>query len=252
MKQMIKHFGFTLAEVLITLGVIGVVAAMTIPALVNSTQDREIVSRLKKAYSILSNAYTLAVQNEGGTPEGWGFTGVMDPDKEIMINKLKPYLNVAKDCSVANVKGCFKANESYYWLNTNYMDILDRGNSLLLADGTSLYAYGVSSPTCVTSRGNTLPLKNICGIFEIDVNGFNKPNIIGKDTFWFYLTRYGIIPIGTSAESGYPFDSSCVNSSGTLDQGLACTAWVLYNENLDYVKCPITLKNGWSGPTKCQ
>ncbi|MBP7211391.1 type II secretion system protein, partial [bacterium] len=48
---------FTLAEVLITLGIIGVVAALTIPTLMQRTQDREAISALKKFYSTLSSAY---------------------------------------------------------------------------------------------------------------------------------------------------------------------------------------------------
>ena len=46
--------GFTLAEVLITLVIIGVIASMTIPTLMNKTNKQEYVSRLKKAYSTLS------------------------------------------------------------------------------------------------------------------------------------------------------------------------------------------------------
>lgn len=48
---------FTLAEVLITLGIVGVIAAMTLPALINQTQGKELETGLKKAYSILQAAY---------------------------------------------------------------------------------------------------------------------------------------------------------------------------------------------------
>ena len=66
--------GFTLAEVLITLVIIGVIAAMTIPTLINKTNNQEYVSRLKKAYSVLSAA-TNQLIFEDGTPKasigGW-------------------------------------------------------------------------------------------------------------------------------------------------------------------------------------
>ena len=57
-----KHnqFGFTLAEVLITLAIIGVVAAMTLPTLIQNKQDKELIVRTKKLYSDLSNALVLA------------------------------------------------------------------------------------------------------------------------------------------------------------------------------------------------
>ncbi len=63
---MTKRFGFTLAEVLITLGIIGVVAAMTMPTLMNSTQGAQYKAAYKKALSALSQAVTLNVALDGG------------------------------------------------------------------------------------------------------------------------------------------------------------------------------------------
>ena len=54
--------GFTLAEVLITLGIIGVVAALTMPALIGNYQKKEITTRLKKTYSIVQQAISFPSQ----------------------------------------------------------------------------------------------------------------------------------------------------------------------------------------------
>ena len=54
-----KKSGFTLSEVLLTLGIIGVVAAMTVPSLMNSTEDKKLAAAAKKAYNTLQNAITL-------------------------------------------------------------------------------------------------------------------------------------------------------------------------------------------------
>ena len=51
-----KKIAFTLAEVLITLVIVGVIAALTIPSMINKTNNQETVSRLKKAYSTLAQA----------------------------------------------------------------------------------------------------------------------------------------------------------------------------------------------------
>ena len=60
-----KKAAFTLAEVLITLGIIGVVAAMTLPTLINNTKDTELVSRAKKSYSEIMQAVQMyEAQNE--------------------------------------------------------------------------------------------------------------------------------------------------------------------------------------------
>lgn len=60
-----KHFGFTLAEVLITLGIIGVVAAMTMPALINQTKGAEYKTAYKKAISAISQAIVLNYALDG-------------------------------------------------------------------------------------------------------------------------------------------------------------------------------------------
>ena len=57
--------GFTLAEVLITLGIIGVVASMTLPAVISKNNDKIIISNLKKSYSVIQQAFFMAVQNSG-------------------------------------------------------------------------------------------------------------------------------------------------------------------------------------------
>lgn len=54
---MAKAKAFTLAETLITIGLIGVVAAMTLPTVISTFQDKIAVARLKKAYSVLENNY---------------------------------------------------------------------------------------------------------------------------------------------------------------------------------------------------
>lgn len=58
----------------------------------------------------------------------------------------------------------------------------------------------------------------------------------------FYLTKQNIMPAGTENETGWPF-STCYSHGG------ACTAWVLINENMDYLKCKGL---SWSGNKKCK
>jgi prepilin-type N-terminal cleavage/methylation domain-containing protein len=62
--------GFTLAEVLITLGIIGVVAALTMPALISNHRKNVTLTKLKKVYSVMNQAYGLAVV-ENGDFENW-------------------------------------------------------------------------------------------------------------------------------------------------------------------------------------
>lgn len=68
----LKRPAFTLADVLITLGIIGVVAAMTMPSLIQNYQVKETVSRLKKFTSIMNNTILMA-KNDYGEIDSWDF-----------------------------------------------------------------------------------------------------------------------------------------------------------------------------------
>ena len=66
-----KKYAFTLAEVLITLGIIGVVAAMTIPTLMQNTNAKDVVAKVKKANNTITNAINLGAAHEGLTAESY-------------------------------------------------------------------------------------------------------------------------------------------------------------------------------------
>lgn len=238
---------FTLAEVLITLAVIGIVAALTIPVLVQNADERATVTTLKKVYSTLSSAYKLAEQ-EYGSPDTWGATVSTSPQP---LSYLAPYLKVEKDC-LDGSQGCFPRNTMYYYLATSKgaYGIIDQTprSKLRLSGNISIYVGGVY-PNCNGSIGPTDALKNICADYYVDINGDKGPNIFGKDLFDFMLSKHGgIIPAGVPQQSGwYYFSNDCKDKDSTF--GIGCAAWIIYNENMDYLHC----KNlGWTSPTKCQ
>lgn len=68
-----KNSAFTLAEVLITLGIIGIVASLTLPSLIQKYHEKQRVVQLKKAYSVLQNAFLMA-KDEYGEITDWGLT----------------------------------------------------------------------------------------------------------------------------------------------------------------------------------
>lgn len=238
--------GFTLAEVLITLAIIGVVAAMTVPSLLQGQQEKATVTAVKKAYSTLSNAYTLAVQ-ENGTPDNWGLGGASDAQGAMnIINNLAPYLKISKFCGINIGDGC-SANHKDLLGGSYNQDYNGNVAKIILSDGSEINTF-TRSATCGISVGSgNLALQNTCADIEVDVNGHKKPNILGQDTFRFHITKYGIIPKGSQQETGYSFSSFCLGTAPNAI-GEGCTAWVIYNENLDYLHC-----NGldWNGPTKC-
>lgn len=89
--------GFTLAEVLITLGIIGVVSAMTIPNLIAKYQKEQTVVKLKKAISILNQAYKLSYDDVGepSSNDYLKFT-----PKEYINTYWAPYIKISNLCVV--------------------------------------------------------------------------------------------------------------------------------------------------------
>ncbi len=246
---------FTLAEVLITLGIIGVVAAITIPAVIQRNQEQNAVVQLKKTYTTLSNAFNRSVA-ENGPPNGWGLTSATHYDPVIavkMMGYLTPYLNVSKDCgsSSSNV-GCFPdgtyqyRNGSNVWtdwvnINTNSGGQFAR---VRLADGSGLAAqYPEANGNCNYNYGSTSALQSVCGYLYVDIDGPKGQSRLGIDMFRFYLTNNGIIPVGTAPDTSRPFSTGCLTSGGW-----GCTAWVIYNGNMDYMKCSSL---AWDGATTC-
>ena len=246
----INHLnGFTLAEVLITLGIIGVVAAMTLPALVQKQQDKITVTKLKKAYSVISQAYLMA-RNENGEINNWGFAGnITNSDRdengvfdssvydnsELFGSKLIPYMKVTSTCYD---RGTNCKIPSQYNLSVSIRYNKNTTTQIKLADGTVFLGGWLANINCTQTVS--------CGDFSVDVNGpENKPNTVGKDVFYFAIYQNKIVPYGGNTGSA-TFDKRCKNGG----DGYGCTAWVIYNENLDYLKCPDQLS--WDGNTKCK
>ena len=248
--HVIKKVAFTLAEVLITLGIIGVVAAMTLPTLINKYQEKVTVSKLKKVYSMLSQGYLFSVQ-EYGEPEGWGISGrdagSSDEDEEtynaanaiLVRNRLFKDLKKVQNCDNAKNQTACDVPEKVYYANGGQDSAMNSQTaSSIMADGTTFLV--ISNGADLKYRGPGALSKTYARII-VDLNGKKSPNTYGKDIFVFYLTNTNIMPEGTEKETHWSF-TKC-NS-----KGLGCTAWVIYNENMDYLHCNDL---SWNGKKKC-
>ncbi len=102
-RNYLGHLGFTMAEVLITLGIIGIVAAMTLPTLVQNNKNKEVEAKLKKIYSVMNQAILMS-ENDNGPKEYWTFSCGTDESGNINSEECKkgiekfflPYLKFTK------------------------------------------------------------------------------------------------------------------------------------------------------------
>ena len=240
---------FTLAEVLITLGVMGIVAAMTLPAFVQKHNEKVIVSKLKKSYSTMQQAYLMAVKDKG-TPDLWGLVDNLTSENDDIYDvnnflyHLKDYLKIIKYCG-KEAKGCWADTKTLYGVLFQHHENASRYSKAVLADGSNILTY-VTNPECSGTSGW---VKDICGFYRVDVNGNKEPNSIGRDVFTFYITKNRIVPAGSQMEAnaGYSFAKSCRDSK--TQEGRGCTAWVIYNENIDYLHCSDL---SWDGKKTCK
>lgn len=219
---------FTLAETLITLAIIGIVAAMTIPSLVQKYQEKVLITKLKKFYAELSYAHNMSIANENTD---------FNSDDILKVFKVhKICENTYSGCADNNytILGGYRAD----WGKTDGFT----PNYVILENGMIIRYFTFSSTVCQTDAGSGA-LKNVCGEFSIDLNGSQPPNTLGKDVFYFYITQKGVVPFGTKDETRYPFETACNKNSST-----SCAAWVLENENFDYTKCDDL---SWDGKRSC-
>ena len=247
-KRSGQMLAFSLAEVLVVTGMIGMVADLLMPELVGNYRAQSAIVQLKRSYAVASNAYQRAVA-ENGTPDAWGLSDSGAPvGLESLNNVMSNGMKVLKNCGTG--PGCFPEN-GYKNMQGSTSDVnIDQNTDytkMILADGTSVSLSQLDS-NCDLSWGDTKALSNVCGTIGIDINGLKGPNTYGDDYFGFVITKHGIIPMGTQAQSAYSFDGFCNKAKMDGKNGLSCSAWALYNDNMDYKDC---IGLSWNGSTTC-
>ncbi|MDE6139091.1 MAG: type II secretion system GspH family protein [Candidatus Gastranaerophilales bacterium] len=194
-----KVVAFTLAEVLITLGIIGVVAAMTIPTLMTKIQNLVLEQQLKKATSVINQALELVYERTDTIYNCYygagsnAMVGVLSGECKKLHEEMLQTLKIAQICdSQAYKKGCIPlykgiddvvqnggGDVDYALANCggfSKSNMQNRNFAWVLNDGMIIGGYSV----------------NFGNIFYIDVNGKKKPNEWGKDIYSFMLHSDGV------------------------------------------------------------
>jgi len=182
-SQPVKRLGFTLAEVLITLGIIGVVAAMTIPNLMAKYNDIQNASKMKEVYSILQQMMISA--NDAGAIEAVNTNNEIAKMKSWFQEYFLPYIKVSAVCY--DTAGCWHGKTKTPAGLNNDVNQSERGCgfatvSFVLNNGAVVCMDDFGADQLWTSFGvKSTAQTNLA--FYIDLNGSSKPNILGKDIF---------------------------------------------------------------------
>ena len=180
MSGQAARLGFTLAEVLVTLGIIGVVSAMTVPTLMQNHQRKTYVTQLHKVYNEL-NQVLLQYQTDRNAVNL--FEAGLSSQQSV-YDLVTNYMKVISSCNTVT-EPCFPS-ASYKLISgtdVNKGDLDTAQKSFVLADGTSIRI----------KYGNT---GNVLLFCLVDTNGLKGPNILGRDAFIMYVYKNGLIDDG--------------------------------------------------------
>ena len=159
-----KKRAFTLAEVLITLGIIGVVAAMTMPTLITNYQKRATVAKLKRAYSVIKQAYLMSYDQVGDLK----FSEIRALGKDSYFKTYwAPYIQ-ATYCN--SFSECGYASDNFFWKDTN---------------GSLWDTFPSNCIVFYTNDGFLYGIDFKSSYVMVDINGPKGPNQLGRDVFRF-------------------------------------------------------------------
>ena len=213
-----KRAAFTLVEILITLGIIGVISAMTIPTLIKNANERATVSQLKNIYSILNSATNSIIAQEGPISTWtWDEAGQR---MDAVVDSYKNQLLFSKTCAYG-VNTCYyestwKALDGnvYFWYfggGDAYYNILNDGTYVKFEKNAGAGAVSANLKARM--------------VIIVNLNGNKPPNQMGRDVFCFYLTENkGLIPPDLNVTG------NCKTNSG----GATCSTKILQEDAINY------------------
>ena len=202
-----KTKAFTLQEILITIAFLGLIAALTIPVLVQNVNNQNYINGMLVSYKTLKEAAGQIMLDNGGTMEYYA------SDRNTMMEAYCSKLECVKKCEINTPLGICRPAE--------YKDLA----------GNTAFLTNFNLPGAILSNGMTLIFRYwsedcsfSCGDILVDVNGFKGPNIAGKDLFYFHVMSYGVTP-------SYTDEYFCNTSTSNGLTGRGCSRRIMTEGN---------------------
>lgn len=209
-----KHNAFTLAEVLVTLGIIGVVSALTLPTLVKNHQRQVYVTQLQKVYNELAQAAE-QLKTDSNTPR-LSESRLRRQGSGYLLNH---YFKTTKTCDNNSLTDCF--SDDYQNMNGDSVSISDfvpaNSSCAVIASGASICVSGTSAVEVVT-----------------DINGKQGPNIVGRDLFSLLIWNNGKVASKRAPEDADSNFSDCTSGTDTGEYGTCLAKIISDGWKMDY------------------
>ncbi len=220
MKNSMGKYAFTLAETLITLVIIGVIAAICMQVLFVNAKKQEVLSKLKKTYSTVSRAIRLSQIDNGCYVDEW-YSDTNKNATDYYNTYYKPYFQISRRCTDYSDCGYDSYTPWKYAKNTTY-------NWYISDDEKTRFFFYLLDGQFIAVQTGSYPDNKVSYMSEpdiiVDINGSKKPNIIGRDVFFMVVTEEGIKPYGYNAGTS-TINSNCSKSGS----GLYCLQRIMMN-----------------------
>jgi hypothetical protein len=192
---------------LITIGVVGVVAALTIPNLTTAYKAKQLRTQFDKSYSTLKQMYKMMEADDVSLD----WNDYSDDEYRALFQK---YIKGATYCGIgAQSTKCYKATSMIF----DYTNINDDTKK------SSFIYFRLDDGTFQLMSGETLFLERTKWV-SVDINGYkNKPNKLGYDLFTFQFLDNGVFPMGYPGTNFAKWlDFYCDISQKTVYSGYTC------------------------------
>ena len=217
-----KSIAFTLAESLLVMTVIGIIATLVVPNLKNNSDDQVYVAKARKVYAELETAYERATLKYGNS-RTWSVGQ--------FYTRMGEFLNVKKHCT-ENDDSC----KSQAGCTKNYLILNDNSSFCISASNVAEYSQKY--------------LGKPRGVF-IDLDGPSKgPNTIKKDIFIMSIIRSADETIPAVMIDYFPIRESVEESleAGESPTTMTVLRWMLEYGNMDFNHCDVK----WETKTSCK
>lgn len=220
--------GFTLAEVLITLGIISIVSALTLPAVISKINMKHYIAQLKEDYSILSQVHTTLAAENGNFAYSIAHCAKQNSEsirnacfRDTFAAKFKSIRKCEEPYSSDKKTSCFPEFSHIKHLNgtpasNSYLNF--SSSTIILANGSVLLFY-LDSADCDFDYEGQFSYKR-CGWITLDVNGLKKPNTFGKDIYIFYVMDNAVKPLAYEFMAEFNRNGDCTPNSN----GFSCSS----------------------------
>ena len=234
---------FTLSEVLITLGIIGVVSTLTLPNLTNNYRKNVAITKLEKGYAQLAQAYEQMLDSVGDAATGQYQIAEEGQDEN---DNAKAYFNHYWRGFLKAPIYCASYSDCGYASNTPFSNIKGNAMDLKVYDkqkkATFMTNEGIVYMVNFAKAGSDTNTTDASNIVLMDITGGKTPNVIGKDVFVFVRTEDdGLMPYNyTTEDSKSDIYNECIGQKEGSEEGVTVGD--------GYMCAEFFRRNGWEVP----